>query len=133
MVKRIVIFLLSILLLLSQVYVNATTRDYVPRNIDIERSSKNILVGSYIGGRSHLKPMLDLATVLIERGHNVRVLKFYVFFRSSLNSISLFDSFSSLGFVCFFNVGNIINIRKLYTVIRVSNCQTNYIGTCNTL
>ncbi|PKC56920.1 hypothetical protein RhiirA1_428832, partial [Rhizophagus irregularis] len=38
------------------------------------RSPKNILVGSYVGGRSHLKPMLDVATILIERGHNVILL-----------------------------------------------------------
>ncbi|RGB39519.1 Glycosyltransferase Family 1 protein [Rhizophagus diaphanus] len=29
---------------------------------------------SYTGGRSHLKPMLDIAAVLIERGHNVIML-----------------------------------------------------------
>src|SRR2546430_1230646 len=36
--KRSLIFLLSIFLLLNQVYVNATTRDYAPRNIDIMKS-----------------------------------------------------------------------------------------------
>ncbi|RGB41372.1 Glycosyltransferase Family 1 protein [Rhizophagus diaphanus] len=73
MINKNLIFLIPILvLLLNQVHVNAV--DYVPRNIDIERSSKNILVGSYIGGRSHLKPMLDVATILIERGHNVTLL-----------------------------------------------------------
>ncbi|CAB5322183.1 unnamed protein product [Rhizophagus irregularis] len=73
MINKNLIFLLPILvLLLNQVHVNAV--DYVPRNIDIENSSKNILVGSYIGGRSHLKPMLDVATILIERGHNVTLL-----------------------------------------------------------
>jgi hypothetical protein len=72
MINKNLIFLLSILfILLNQVHANAVTHDYVPRNIDIERSSKNILVGSYVGGRSHLKPMLDVATILIERGHNV--------------------------------------------------------------
>ncbi|CAB4436801.1 unnamed protein product [Rhizophagus irregularis] len=73
MINKNLIFLLSVLvLLLNQVYVNAV--DYVPRNIDIERSPKNILVGSYAGGRSHLKPMLDVAAILIERGHNVILL-----------------------------------------------------------
>ncbi|GBC09744.1 hypothetical protein RclHR1_09090002 [Rhizophagus clarus] len=43
-------------------------------NIDIERSPKNILIGSYVGGRSHLKPMLDVTTILAERGHNVILL-----------------------------------------------------------
>ncbi|CAG8718487.1 11053_t:CDS:2, partial [Rhizophagus irregularis] len=75
MISKNLIFLLPILvLLLNQVYVNAVAQDYVPRNIDIERSPKNILVGSYVGGRSHLKPMLDVATILIERGHNVILL-----------------------------------------------------------
>ncbi|GBB83427.1 hypothetical protein RclHR1_10150004 [Rhizophagus clarus] len=69
------IFLLSILfLLLIQVHVNAVTHNYVPRNIDIERSPKNILVGSLFGGRSHVKPMLDVTTILAERGHNVILL-----------------------------------------------------------
>ncbi|PKK76060.1 UDP-Glycosyltransferase/glycogen phosphorylase [Rhizophagus irregularis] len=75
MISKNLIFLLPILvLLLNQVYVNAVAQDYVPRNIDIERLPKNILVGSYVGGRSHLKPMLDVATILIERGHNVILL-----------------------------------------------------------
>ncbi|PKY40265.1 UDP-Glycosyltransferase/glycogen phosphorylase [Rhizophagus irregularis] len=75
MINKNLIFLLSILvLLLNQVHVNAVAQDYVPRNIDVERSPKNILVGSYVGGRSHLKPMLDVATILIERGHNVILL-----------------------------------------------------------
>ena len=74
MIKKNLIFLFSTLfLLLNQVHVNAVAKDYVPRNIDIERSSKNILVGSSTGGRSHLKPMLDVAAVLIERGHNVSI------------------------------------------------------------
>ena len=79
MIRRNLIFLLSILLLLNQVYVNAITHDYAPRNIDIERSSKNILVGSFVGGRSHIKPMLDLAAILIERGHNVSIVILRVF------------------------------------------------------
>ncbi|RGB39393.1 Glycosyltransferase Family 1 protein [Rhizophagus diaphanus] len=75
MINKNLIFLLPILiLLLNQVHVNAVAQDYVPRNIDIERSPKNILVGSFLGGRSHLKPMLDVATILIERGHNVILL-----------------------------------------------------------
>ncbi|CAB5206744.1 unnamed protein product [Rhizophagus irregularis] len=75
MINKNLIFLLSILvLLLNQVHVNAVAQDYVPRNIDVERSPKNILVGSYVGGRSHLKPMLDVVTILIERGHNVILL-----------------------------------------------------------
>ncbi|CAB4430087.1 unnamed protein product [Rhizophagus irregularis] len=75
MIKKHFIFLLSIFFLLNQVYIYVdATRDYAPRNIDIELSSKNILVGSYIGGRSHLKPALDIAAILAERGHNVTLL-----------------------------------------------------------
>ncbi|GBC09747.1 hypothetical protein RclHR1_09090005 [Rhizophagus clarus] len=43
-------------------------------SIDIERSSKNILIGTYVGGRSHTKPMLDVVTILAERGHNTILL-----------------------------------------------------------
>ncbi|CAB5185782.1 uncharacterized protein OCT59_005835 [Rhizophagus irregularis] len=75
MINKNLIFLLLIpVLLLNQVHVNAVAQDYFLRNIDIERSPKNILIGSYIGGRSHLKPMLDVAIILIERGHNVILL-----------------------------------------------------------
>jgi hypothetical protein len=81
MIKRNLIFLLSIFFQLSQFHVNVSTAtlDYVPRNIDIERTSKNILVGSYLGGRSHIKPMLDIAALLIERGHNVSIENLRVF------------------------------------------------------
>ncbi|CAB5369489.1 unnamed protein product [Rhizophagus irregularis] len=75
MVKKHFIFLLSIFVLLNHVYIYVdATRDYAPRNTGIELSSKNILVGSYIGGRSHLKPALDIAAILAERGHNVTLL-----------------------------------------------------------
>ncbi|GBC09748.1 hypothetical protein RclHR1_09090006 [Rhizophagus clarus] len=73
MIKKHFIFLLLALLLLNQIHVNAT-HEYAPRNIDIGRSSRNILVGSYVGGRSHLKPILDVAAILVERGHNVTLL-----------------------------------------------------------
>ncbi|PKY40268.1 UDP-Glycosyltransferase/glycogen phosphorylase [Rhizophagus irregularis] len=72
MIKKNFIVLLSILILfLNQIY---ATYDYVPRSADIDRSPKNILVGSFIGGRSHLKPMLDITTILSERGYNVILL-----------------------------------------------------------
>ncbi|GBC09749.1 hypothetical protein RclHR1_09090007 [Rhizophagus clarus] len=74
MIKKNIIFLLSILLLFNQAYVKSVTLNYVPRNVDIERSPKNILIGSYIGGRSHLKPMLDISSILIEKGYNVTLL-----------------------------------------------------------
>ncbi|PKY40254.1 UDP-Glycosyltransferase/glycogen phosphorylase, partial [Rhizophagus irregularis] len=79
MIKRKPILLLLILLLNLVFYVNvntATTQNYIPRNVDFDRSGipKNILLGSYIGGRSHVKPMLDVAAILIERGYNVTIL-----------------------------------------------------------
>jgi hypothetical protein len=71
--KKIFTFLLSLFLLnlIFHIKVIIATRNYIPTNFDINLSPKNILVGSYTGGRSHLKPMLDIAAVLIERGHNV--------------------------------------------------------------
>ncbi|CAG8632388.1 141_t:CDS:2 [Rhizophagus irregularis] len=74
--KKIFTFLLSLFLLNLILHINViiATRNYIPTNLDINLSPKNILVGSYTGGRSHLKPMLDIAAVLIERGHNVIML-----------------------------------------------------------
>jgi hypothetical protein len=78
MINKNLIFLLLILSFLNQIHVNAVTHDYVPKNIDIKCLPKNILIGSYLGGRSHVKPMLDIAAILIERGHNVMVFSFYL-------------------------------------------------------
>ncbi|CAB5336292.1 unnamed protein product [Rhizophagus irregularis] len=74
--KKIFTFLLSLFLLNLIFHINViiATRNHIPTNFDINLSPKNILVGSYTGGRSHLKPMLDIAAVLIERGHNVIML-----------------------------------------------------------
>ncbi|GBB83424.1 hypothetical protein RclHR1_10150001 [Rhizophagus clarus] len=80
MIKRKPILVLLILYLLNLVFcvnVNtATTQNYIPRKVDFDRSGvpKNILLGSYVGGRSHVKPMLDIAAILIERGYNVTLL-----------------------------------------------------------
>ncbi|CAB5321877.1 unnamed protein product [Rhizophagus irregularis] len=78
MIKRNPILLLILLLnLVFYVNVNtATTQNYIPRKDDFDRSEipKNILVGSYIGGRSHVKPILDVVAILIERGYNVTLL-----------------------------------------------------------
>ncbi|PKK70105.1 UDP-Glycosyltransferase/glycogen phosphorylase, partial [Rhizophagus irregularis] len=74
--KKNFIFLLSLFLLnlIFRVNIIIATRNHIPTNFDINLSPKNILVGSYTGGRSHLKPMLDIAAILIERGHNVIML-----------------------------------------------------------
>src|SRR5581483_4122678 len=90
MIKNNFVFSLSIILLLNVllfVNVNTSAQHYDPINADIDRSGlpKNILIGSYAGGRSHLKPMLDIAAILIERGYNVKD-----FF------IKLFPNFSEL-------------------------------------
>ncbi|CAB5321891.1 unnamed protein product [Rhizophagus irregularis] len=79
MIKRNPILLLLMLSLNLVFHVNvntATTQSYIPRKVDFDRSGipKNILLGSYIGGRSHVKPMLDVAAILIERGYNVTLL-----------------------------------------------------------
>ena len=77
--KRNFTFILSLLFLLNLVFcvdVNTATRDYIPTNVVIERLPKNILIGSYVGGRSHLKPMLDIGAILIERGHSVSAKNF---------------------------------------------------------
>ncbi|GBB83426.1 hypothetical protein RclHR1_10150003 [Rhizophagus clarus] len=66
------IFSLILLNLILCVKVNtASTQEYILTNDDVDHSPKNIMVGSYFGGRSHLKPMLDVAAVLDERGHNI--------------------------------------------------------------
>ena len=74
-----IIFLLSLVVFIN---VNTATQDYVPRNVDIDRSGipKNILLGTYIGGRSHLKPMLDIGAILVERGYNVKYFFLFVLF-----------------------------------------------------
>jgi hypothetical protein len=69
MIKRKFIFLLSVLLLLNLIFCADATKDF-------SATPKNILVGSFIGGNSHLKPMLDVTAVLSERGYNVRTFFF---------------------------------------------------------
>jgi hypothetical protein len=102
MVKRKLTLLLLILSLLNLVfYVNvntATTQNYIPRKVDFDRSGvpKNILVGSYAGGRSHVKPMLDVAAILIERGYNVR----FFFFTRRVSDRSSYK-FSNLSLFIF--------------------------------
>ena len=67
-------FLLSVLFLIFCVRVNTATQDYIPRNIDnLLIQPKNILLASYVGGRSHVKPMLDITAILAERGYNVQI------------------------------------------------------------
>jgi len=82
--KRNFTFVLSLIFLLNLVFrvdVNTATQDYIPINVDIEHLPKNILVGSFLGGRSHLKPLLDIAAILIERGHSVSIKNFlHVFY-----------------------------------------------------
>ncbi|PKY47284.1 UDP-Glycosyltransferase/glycogen phosphorylase [Rhizophagus irregularis] len=64
MKKRNFIFLLSIFLLILVFYVDVSTSTQ-------NHTSKNILIGSFVGGRSHVNPMLDIAVLLYERGYNI--------------------------------------------------------------
>jgi hypothetical protein len=65
--KRNFIFLLSIFLLILVFYVDVSTSTQ-------NHTSKNILIGSFVGGRSHVNPMLDIAVLLYERGYNVSII-----------------------------------------------------------
>ena len=38
---------------------------------------KNIMVGSFFNDKIHIKPMLDMCTILIERGYNVGFILIY--------------------------------------------------------
>jgi hypothetical protein len=82
MIKRKSLFLLLVPFLLALcVNVNTAAQNYISRGVDIDRSNipKNILIGSFPGGRSHIKPMLDIAAILIERGYNVRIFVYSMF------------------------------------------------------
>ncbi|CAB4420544.1 unnamed protein product [Rhizophagus irregularis] len=73
MIKRKSLLLLLVPFLLLCVNVNTVAQNYISRGVDIDRSNipKNILVASFPGGGSHVKPMLDIVTILVERGYNV--------------------------------------------------------------
>ncbi|PKY25613.1 UDP-Glycosyltransferase/glycogen phosphorylase [Rhizophagus irregularis] len=73
MFKRKSLLLLLVPFLLLCVNANTATQNYISRGVDIDRSNipKNIMFASFPGGRSHVKPMLDIATILVERGYNV--------------------------------------------------------------
>ncbi|EXX62896.1 hypothetical protein RirG_157490 [Rhizophagus irregularis DAOM 197198w] len=73
MIKRKSLLLLLVPFLLLCVNANTATQNYISRGVDIDRSNipKNIMFASFPGGRSHVKPMLDIATILVERGYNV--------------------------------------------------------------
>ncbi|CAB4396280.1 unnamed protein product [Rhizophagus irregularis] len=79
MIKRKTILLLLVPFLLNLVFcinfITAAQND-ISRGVDIDRPKipKNILFGSFIGRRSHVKPMLDIAMILAERGYNVILL-----------------------------------------------------------
>ena len=101
MIKRTNSTLLLSIFILSLIFcvdINTATQGYVPRNADIDRSNipKNILVGSFMGGRSHLKPMFDIAAVLIERGSNVGF-----FLKRNENCLLAFFFFDSFYLVVF--------------------------------
>ncbi|CAB4410895.1 unnamed protein product [Rhizophagus irregularis] len=66
-------FLLNLVFCVN--FITAAQND-ISKGVDIDRSNipKNILFGSFMGGRSHVKPMLDIAEILAERGYNVILL-----------------------------------------------------------
>lgn len=76
-------FLLNLLLCVDE---NTAAQNYISRGVDIDRSNipKNILFSSFSGGISHVKPMLDIAVILAERGYNVRIFVYLTCFRSVL-------------------------------------------------
>ncbi|GES72668.1 glycosyltransferase family 1 protein [Rhizophagus clarus] len=79
MIKRKSLLSLLVSLLLNLVLcvnVNTATQNFISRGVDIDRSNipKNILFGSFSGGRGHVKPMLGIAEILIERGYNIILL-----------------------------------------------------------
>ncbi|GBB95872.1 hypothetical protein RclHR1_02630017 [Rhizophagus clarus] len=138
MIKRKPILLLLILFLLNLVfYVNvntATTQNYIPRKIDFDRSGipKNILVGSYAGGRSHVKPMLDVVAILIERGYNVTLLTTGRYEPSSeypgLKQITLGNTELNLKSSKKFKIDEIFDYRLLPHImdLRINDYKNNY-------
>ncbi|POG80798.1 glycosyltransferase family 1 protein [Rhizophagus irregularis DAOM 181602=DAOM 197198] len=66
-------FLLNLVFCVN--FITAAQND-ISKGVDIDRSNipKNILFGSFMGGRSHVKPMLDIAEILAERSYNVILL-----------------------------------------------------------
>ncbi|GBB87969.1 hypothetical protein RclHR1_14480002 [Rhizophagus clarus] len=71
-----ILFIPILLNILLYINVNIADQNFISRGVDIDRSNipKNILFGSFSGGRSHVKPMMDIAEILIERGYNVILL-----------------------------------------------------------
>ncbi|KAF0541361.1 UDP-Glycosyltransferase/glycogen phosphorylase [Gigaspora margarita] len=54
----------------------AKKTEFIQRELDIDKSDtpKNILVGSILGGVSHLNPILEICKILVDRGYNVTLL-----------------------------------------------------------
>ncbi|RIB18111.1 Glycosyltransferase Family 1 protein [Gigaspora rosea] len=54
----------------------AKKNEFIQRELDIDKSDtpKNILVGSIVGGLSHLNPKLEICKILVDRGYNVTLL-----------------------------------------------------------
>ncbi|RIB17404.1 Glycosyltransferase Family 1 protein [Gigaspora rosea] len=50
--------------------------EFIQRELDLDKSDtpKNILIGSVLGGRSHLNPMLEIGKILMDRGYKVTLM-----------------------------------------------------------
>ncbi|CAH1763736.1 14266_t:CDS:2 [Entrophospora sp. SA101] len=69
--------LLLIYLIVNSLLINANELNYLSKPLEVERDNprvKNIIVGSFIGGLSHLAPLLEISKILVERGYNVTLI-----------------------------------------------------------
>ncbi|CAG8621806.1 11879_t:CDS:2, partial [Scutellospora calospora] len=67
---------------------------FAPIPMDFDRTDipKNILIGSFIGGMSHLRPALEISKILSERGYNVAVVSPGNFTHSNYPNIKHFST-----------------------------------------
>ncbi|CAJ0757011.1 11695_t:CDS:2, partial [Entrophospora sp. SA101] len=64
--------LLLVILIANSLLINADQLNY---KAERDHSTvRNIIVGSFTGGWSHLRPLLDISKILVERGYNVTLL-----------------------------------------------------------
>ncbi|RIB07047.1 Glycosyltransferase Family 1 protein [Gigaspora rosea] len=70
----IVIFINSILV--TKTNGAGKNNEFIQRELDLDKSDtpKNILIGSVLGGISHLNPMLEIGKILMDRGYKVTLM-----------------------------------------------------------
>ncbi|KAF0500211.1 UDP-Glycosyltransferase/glycogen phosphorylase [Gigaspora margarita] len=56
--------------------VKGKNNEFIQRELDLDKSDtpKNILIGSVLGGGSHLNPMLEIGKILMDRGYKVTLM-----------------------------------------------------------